>query len=220
MREQESIAPTQESKAARDLLLAHFPKYEWTEKELESEAFFLTSSWLIAGDLVEAIDKKNVQERLDKIERLTNELWKEYHALPLKIRSDRIDLWRRLMRIKYDLTGKTPFVSSSKLFQSPYEFAMPRKKGLLSTIRERVDDFFSMHQTQRDAEFSNKVRLCEIAVELWLKFERKKAPLKASQGTRYHNFIADLIDFSGKQWSVDRTMNAYRVFHKNDDRGM
>lgn len=213
------IVSDEEKWRGRKLLQEHFPKYDWTEHELDFEAHFVSASWLTAGSLVEAIDRKRVLERLDKIESLTNQLWTEYHALPLTVRGHQTeDLWRRIMEITYDLTGKTPVVHADMKFQSTFDRGMPRKKGILALMRERAASFFKMHHNQRENEFPQKVQLVQHANDLWVRYARKKPPLKPSNGS-YYKFIAAMIEIAGKEWSVDKTVEAYRkhLEHKDTD---
>ena len=219
MTKTKGLVSTEEMQKGRKLLLKHFPSYQWKERELSHEAHFISKSWLTAGSLVDAIDQKQVLERLDKIERLTNELWKEYHALPLRVRGHKTDdLWRRIMDITYDLTGKTPLVSSVKDDQALYDRLMPRKKGILGLMRERATSFFKMHHNQRENEFARKVQLVQHANDLWVRYAGKKPPLKPSDGS-YYKFIEAMIEVAGKKWGVDKTVEAHRKYleHKDTD---
>ena len=218
MTKTKGLVSTEEMQQARKLLLEHFPKYPWKESELDFQSRFISRSWLTAGSLVDAIDQKRVLERLDKIESLTNELWKEYHALPLRVRGHKTDdLWRRIMDITYDLTGKTPLVSFVKDEQALYDRLMPRKKGIVALMRERAASFFNMHHNQRENEFSRKVRLVQNANDLWVRYAGKKPPLKPSRGTAYYDFVADLIEVAGKDWGVDKTVEQYRKYLEHRD---
>ena len=203
MTKTKGLVSDEEKRQGRTLLQKHFPKYDWTERELDFQAHFVSASWLTAGSLVEAIDRKQVLERLEKIESLTNELWKEYHALPLKIRGHETEnLWQRIMDVKYDLTGKTPFVTPDRVLQSVYDRGMPRKKGILALMRERAASFFNMHHNQRENEFARKVQLVQNANDLWVRYAGKKPPLKPSSATAYYNFIASMIEVAGNRTST------------------
>lgn len=219
MTKSQSVVSTEEKVKAQSLLSKHFPNYDWTDREHEFDADFVSKAWLTAGSLVEAVDKKTVERRLKNIECLINELWREFHALPLKVRGhESEDLWRRIMSINHDLTGQTPFVSTSNDVQSVYDSAMPRKKGFIRVMQERVNAFFAMHHNARDAEFAAKVQLSRNAADLWNKYKNQNPPIKPAHGTSYYNFVADLIQFAEKDWSVDATVRAYRSFIEDTDR--
>lgn len=210
----------QESQTAKDLLIEHFPEVEWTEGQLDFYCNFLSPSWLTAGSLVEAVEAKVVNKRLDNIERLAANLWTEYHKLPLQMRAKRLgdeehDLWRRLMKVTYDITGKTPFVVHGA-GQEIVARAMPRKMGALRRMRERASNFFPMHHNQRQCEFSSKVHLVTHCRELWLDLKGEDAPVAPSAGAPFYNFVGDVIMQAGKEWSVDVTLRKHRMFTTNE----
>lgn len=209
--------PDEQVNAARDLLREHFPEVDWTERRLSFHAHFLTKSWLNAGSLVPAVEEKKELERLDRIESLIKDLWTEYHKLPLAVRShlpgddDERDIWQRIMRLNYDLTGKTPFVSTGAI-QEAVARRMPRKQSAIAKKRARVSNFFKVHHTQREAEISKKIHLAAYCYDLWLELKGKAAPKVPSEGSAFYKFVSDVIQMAGKDWNVEVTLRKYHLF--------
>ena len=59
-----------------------------------------------------------------------------------------------------------------------------------------------------------KLILFDFAAELWERFESKKAPKKPSPGTKFYEFLAELIQFCGeKKWSVNSVIRANRTIY-------
>lgn len=201
-------------------LKKHFPEIEWTEEEIEFRATFLTPEWLTTGVFTGAIDKSNVEERLDRIEKLIRNLDSEYRKLPLQVRKHlevgaRGSLQQQIQYIHYDLTGEIPSFGS-EVMRNVYSELMPRKKGAIAQMRDRVEGLFSMHHTQRDNEFMQKVQLVDCGRRLWKELKEQEPPLVPSDGTAFHALIADLIVMAGKDWDAITCCKKHRDFSKGN----
>ena len=190
------------------VLKRHFP--EITKNELRFYTPWLSSGWLTAGSLSEAIELKDVAEKLKRIEKTVNALWQQYHELPLMVRSgDKDDLWLRIMRLKYDLTGKAGLLPSPNSNKLEYPKQMPPKEGAVRRMAAKAQTMPNMHHHARDNEAPAKIQLAQTCQDIWVDLKGNAPPKKPSSGTAYANFVGDVILLSGKSWSVDATLSQF-----------
>ena len=188
---------------AKALLRKHFPGTPESLLDFHSE--FLEMRFPLAGGIIPAAQQKVELERVERIKDLINKLWKEFHALPLTARRIAPDnLWMRLLVLTYDMTGKSPISRYDKIYKT--------KLGALDEIRGELNDHFSMHHTQRDAEFPAKVQLVTWARETWQSCKGKSAPRYANTANPFFKFVEDIILFLSKDWGTEKTLAAWRKF--------
>ncbi|MDA8585567.1 hypothetical protein N9L47_04760 [Rhodobacteraceae bacterium] len=55
-----------------------------------------------------------------------------------------------------------------------------------------------------------KVKLVENARSVWYRTTGKRAPIEASDGAEFFNFVGDLIEALGEEWDTESTIKSYK----------
>lgn len=188
------------------------PKTIENEKRIKFHASFLEYGWLNARGLVHAAIPAEQRERIDRVERLANNLWKEFYALPLFFSKGDDDLFRRLHSALYDLTGNDllKLKGGSTVF--------PRKPGHIQRYREELQAIYPMHHHAEGNDFRLKVQLVDFARGVWQSLRGEAPPKSPSEGSPYFKFVANLIAYGGWDWSTERTLGAWRKLENFSDK--
>lgn len=202
-----------DDQTAFDLLRRHFPNAR--EKALRDFAEYIDTRAPIAGVLTEAHEHNAQLDRVKRVRKLANALWREYLELPVGKKGPG-SIQMKLRDAVYGLTGEPPppFESLKGEDGKPL---YPRKAGALDAVRDQIASSYPLHHNQREAGFRSKVALVEFARQVWVKLKDSQPPRIPSEGTPFYNFVSDLIVHYGKPWGVDKTFRAWAKYSPPPD---
>jgi hypothetical protein len=180
------------TKEAAKLLLRHFPNVEWTEARLEAEMIYLHPDYLLSGWGIKTIPARDHMAVLDALSRALCDVQSLYRLLPPHIKSSAFHALP-----KGEMFGPT----------------CDKMMVAVAAMRDAASASFALHHHQRANDFQAKAHLVRYARGMWRLHHCQEPPLHASPGTRFYEFVGDLVDFCGQEWGVDRALDAFAKYH-------
>lgn len=198
----------------RDTLSEFFPTASLDDHLLQ----FLCPNVLVAGTVEETIVGEEAQDAVEQFSKSMHDALEAYKKIPLQVRSGKNDeLPRILQRAEYLLTGKDP---ETGYYEADPARPWPEGNRELDRMVKAASDLPSVSPKAEQHRAREKARLVEVGRRLWhyLKGHGKyddpadtiRAPRHAAEHQPFYWFIKVLIRWAGKDWSVERTMKAWR----------
>jgi hypothetical protein len=197
--------------AARKLLERHFKNIDPVILDMQVEV--MIPSLIVNAEYFDTASK-NAPEHIKALKRHLRGFLTAYNELPPSLRREikgpsQEEIWR----FAWKFFGENP--ANGTPFAKHVKELYPRQKGALHRIEQKYkNDTMMLHHHQISEHTIQKAALFDFAAELWERFASKKAPKKPSPGTKFYEFLAELIQFCGeKKWSVNSVIRANRTIY-------
>ena len=193
---------------AHQIIKKNFP--ELNKKRADLEAELLIPNLILSSAHQKWFVKKDAKKIVNDLERGLNLFIEAYNSLPRDLPKkagfpERAELWD----LAYVILGSKPSIGDE--FPDVVERKeYPDHLGALSKLKKIINlELRDLHTNQAAHDVPQKAALYEYCVEVWERIKKRPAPVKPSEATAFADFLADVISFCEKNWSIESVYKAY-----------
>ena len=112
-----------------------------------------------------------------------------------------------LCYLYWKLTGRDPLRDFPKALGMKEEY--PNDRGTFECLIAAIEkEATHIHHHAEKNEYPNKAALIRFAREQWERINKKVPPMKHSEGTPFHIFLEDLVEYVDREWSIASLLRA------------